>query len=656
MPAPAQYATTALQSQQQQMILQQNRLLAGDYAADTMSPHNYQGYTQHFAPASGPVQIWMGDIEAWMDDECIRQMWARAGELVSVKMIRDRLTGGPANYCFIEVPMQADAERLLALYNGKSMPIPFDRPFRLNWASGMTMGLGTALSPLAPGAGSSTLAASPYYLFSTIAESATGVPTPTASNLASTMPPVYNTAEGPEYSLFVGDLAPEVTDMQLIHEFRCRYASVRAAKVVTDPVTLLPRGYGFVRFGDEADQQRALVEMQGQMMGSRAIRVSTATPKRTPTMPALLQQQQQYMTDSAAAAASASAIADTRDMTRSPASSEASIDSNALYNPATDPFNTTVFVGGLVNPVSEEELHAFFSQYGEVNYCKIPPNRGCGFVTFAKRPNAETAMRALNGHMLGGSRVRLSWGRSQSHARHNHKSQHHHHHHHHHHHSQQGSNGSSGSGGGSGGGGSSGANSHRNSVSEQNGMAARRSVSLSKPSTKLAPTAMPAAVHGLGLSGASNVLMASAELADSKSAISAPLHIPTTGNPSVAQPSPGMSGGTFMGVLPYIQQQQQQQTPNAYNLTPQSAFYAVNSIHPGASNSVSTMEGLGGDSGARNTGSGNIGRGGFAGAPLPQTLNGFAYQQQQQQQNYYYSHQQDAMMLATPMTAHTPGI
>ncbi|KAI7824967.1 hypothetical protein BX661DRAFT_194233 [Kickxella alabastrina] len=329
-----------------------------------MSPHNYQGYTQHFAPASGPVQIWMGDIEAWMDDECIRQMWARAGELVSVKMIRDRLTGGPANYCFIEVPMQADAERLLALYNGKSMPIPFDRPFRLNWASGMTMGLGTALSPLAP---------------------------------------------GPEYSLFVGDLAPEVTDMQLIHEFRCRYASVRAAKVVTDPVTLLPRGYGFVRFGDEADQQRALVEMMGQMMGSRAIRVSTATPKRTPTMPALLQQQQQYMTDSAAAAGSASAIADTRDMTRSPASSEASIDSNALYNPATDPFNTTVFVGGLVNPVSEEELHAFFSQYGEVNYCKIPPNRGCGFVTFAKRPNAETAMRALNGHMLGGSRVRLSW-------------------------------------------------------------------------------------------------------------------------------------------------------------------------------------------------------------------------------------------------------
>ncbi|KAI9506928.1 hypothetical protein BX070DRAFT_186476, partial [Coemansia spiralis] len=193
------------------------------------------------------------------------------------------------------------------------------------------------------------------------------------NSISSTTLSQLPSGDNPEYSLFVGDLAAEVTDTQLVHEFRCRYPSVRAAKVVTDPVTLLPRGYGFVRFGDEADQQRALIEMQGRLIGSRTIRVSTATPKLSST------------------------------------------DSNAQYNPATDPFNTTVFVGGLTNPVGEDELYAFFSVYGEVGYCKIPPNRGCGFVTFTKRANAETAMRALNGHLLGGSRVRLSWGRSQSH-------------------------------------------------------------------------------------------------------------------------------------------------------------------------------------------------------------------------------------------------
>ena len=32
---------------------------------------------------------------------------------------------------------------------------------------------------------------------------------------------------------------------------------------MTDPVSGIPRGYGFVRFSDEIDQQPALTEMQG---------------------------------------------------------------------------------------------------------------------------------------------------------------------------------------------------------------------------------------------------------------------------------------------------------------------------------------------------------------------------------------------------------
>lgn len=40
------------------------------------------------------------------------------------------------------------------------------------------------------------------------------------------------------------------------------------------------RGYGFVRFADETDQQRALTEMQGVIVGSKPIRVSIAAPKK----------------------------------------------------------------------------------------------------------------------------------------------------------------------------------------------------------------------------------------------------------------------------------------------------------------------------------------------------------------------------------------
>ena len=39
-------------------------------------------------------------------------------------------------------------------------------------------------------------------------------------------------------------------------------------------------GYGFVRFSDENEMKRALVEMQGASgLGSKPIRVSVATPK-----------------------------------------------------------------------------------------------------------------------------------------------------------------------------------------------------------------------------------------------------------------------------------------------------------------------------------------------------------------------------------------
>jgi len=56
-------------------------------------------------------------------------------------------------------------------------------------------------------------------------------------------------------------------------------------------------------------------------------------------------------------------------------------------------------------------LRTVFSRYGEVTYCKIPASKGCGFVTFALRANAEAALQQLNGYVIGSSRLRLSWGR-----------------------------------------------------------------------------------------------------------------------------------------------------------------------------------------------------------------------------------------------------
>ena len=99
-------------------------------------------------------------------------------------------------------------------------------------------------------------------------------------------------------SIWVGDLTPEVDDFALYRFFTQRYGSIRCAKVWTaaaesgaNTFYLLcfqvvldesgfSKGYGFVRFGSEAEQQHALGSMTGEMgLGSKPIKVSMANQK-----------------------------------------------------------------------------------------------------------------------------------------------------------------------------------------------------------------------------------------------------------------------------------------------------------------------------------------------------------------------------------------
>ena len=48
---------------------------------------------------------------------------------------------------------------------------------------------------------------------------------------------------------------------------------------MTDPVSGMARGYGFVLFSDEIDRQPDFTEMQGVYCGKRPTRISTATAK-----------------------------------------------------------------------------------------------------------------------------------------------------------------------------------------------------------------------------------------------------------------------------------------------------------------------------------------------------------------------------------------
>ena len=177
---------------------------------------------------------------------------------------------------------------------------------------------------------------------------------------------------------------------------------------MTDPISGMSRGYGFVRFGDEAEQSRALQEMQGVYCGNRPMRISTATPKNSNKPGGGVGGQ---MAIQGPHGGPMGGMGYAHPMGGTPMGYYGA---PQPMNQFTDPNNTTVFVGGLSGYVTEDELRSFFQGFGEITYVKIPPGKGCGFVQFVQRHAAEMAINQMQGYPIGNSRVRLSWGRSQN--------------------------------------------------------------------------------------------------------------------------------------------------------------------------------------------------------------------------------------------------
>ncbi|KAK8635424.1 hypothetical protein V6N13_004161 [Hibiscus sabdariffa] len=156
-------------------------------------PTQMQQYSAGSAAAgSGEVRsLWIGDLQPWMDENYLISIFSQTGEVVSAKVIRNKLTALPEGYGFIEFVSRVAAERVLQSYNGVPMPNA-EQNFRLNWAS---LGSGEKRQD-----------------------------------------------EGPDYTIFVGDLAADVSDYMLQETFKAVYPSVKGAKVVNDRTTGRSKG------------------------------------------------------------------------------------------------------------------------------------------------------------------------------------------------------------------------------------------------------------------------------------------------------------------------------------------------------------------------------------------------------------------------------
>ncbi|KAK6460422.1 negative growth regulatory protein [Scheffersomyces coipomensis] len=432
-----------------------------------------------------PRTLWMGDLDPWLDEQAIVDLWWKILQKhVDVKIIKPKsIKPDSANYqglshsgyCFIQFSSYEDAQQALGL-NGQLLPdiaMPSQQHFpnnpdnqkkyfRLNWASGATLNA-----------------------------------------------PIVQT---PEYSLFVGDLSASTTEAHLLAFFQKNFPnSIKTVRVMTDPVSGKSRCFGFVRFTDESERQRALIEMNGVWFGGRPLRVALATA-RTSTrkfqggvgnnqldndilgvgggngggsvvgggqfygngIPADSQQNLMFLGGPPPPPNQNHNLApgppggpppggyygtpqlpppgsvgspfdlpqdainyDNYGQIKSPmpmAIPPGAVIQNQSFS---DPNNTTVFVGGLSSEVNEPTLFTLFKQFGLIQQVKIPPGKNCGFIKYSSREEAEEAIASMQGFIIGGNRVRLSWGKvsmnnkkfqhQQQHQQQHHQQQQHHH-------------------------------------------------------------------------------------------------------------------------------------------------------------------------------------------------------------------------------------
>ena len=148
--------------------------------------------------------LWMGDIKPWMTETYIQNSFNHFGfKPNSIKLIIDKKTNFPLNYCFINFDSFYQANEALNKLKGIKLPNS-NFKFKLNWAN---------------------------------------------KNFENCK------------SVYVGNIPLNVNDFELYNFFKKKYQSVLHATIIRENIG--KKNYGFVYINNEEEYQKCLKEMNG---------------------------------------------------------------------------------------------------------------------------------------------------------------------------------------------------------------------------------------------------------------------------------------------------------------------------------------------------------------------------------------------------------
>ncbi|EGO30976.1 hypothetical protein SERLADRAFT_455426 [Serpula lacrymans var. lacrymans S7.9] len=296
-------------------------------------------------PAEAPrrAHLYVGNLSPRVTEYMLTEIFAVAGPVQHVKIIPDRnYQHGGLNYGFVEYMDMRAAETALQTLNGRKI---FDTEIRVNWA----------------------------YQGQQNKEDTTG-----------------------HYHVFVGDLSPEVNDEILGKAFSA-FGTMSDARVMWDMNSGKSRGYGFLAFRDKTDAEQAIATMNGEWLGSRAIRVNWANQKTQGSV-AVASPPRPGATGGAPAPINFQG-------------GPLSYDSVVQQTPS---YNSTVYVGNLVPYCTQADLIPLFQSIGYLSEIRMQADRGFAFVKLDTHEHAAMAIVQLQGQMVHGRPIKCSWGKDRA--------------------------------------------------------------------------------------------------------------------------------------------------------------------------------------------------------------------------------------------------
>ncbi|KAF2140728.1 uncharacterized protein K452DRAFT_229800 [Aplosporella prunicola CBS 121167] len=322
--------------------------ISSPMSASVMSPTSAGGYVRRAAPEPNKRALYVGGLDPRITEDVLRQIFETAGHVQSVKIIPDKNVGRlkfqskGLNYGFVEYDDPGTAERAMQTLNGRRV---HHSEIRVNWAY----------------------------------QSNTQTKEDTSNH----------------FHIFVGDLSNEVNDEVLLQAFSA-FGAVSEARVMWDMKTGRSRGYGFVAFRDRGDAEKALSSMDGEWLGSRAIRCNWANQKGQPSIA-----QQQAM---ASMGMTPTAYGHHHFPTHG-------IQSYDMIVQQTPQWQTTCYVGNLTPYTSQSDLVPLFQNFGYVVETRFQSDRGFAFIKMDTHENAAMAICQLSGYNVNGRPLKCSWGK-----------------------------------------------------------------------------------------------------------------------------------------------------------------------------------------------------------------------------------------------------